>query len=98
MKTVINRIPVATLKTFAEQEGLTLVVNERGTQFPPDMRFYASFDAEVKEGDFLVGAFGNGSTPAAATREYASKISEKTLVIDVWSPRPREVTVPRLTR
>lgn len=50
-------------------------------------------NCEVKNGAFLVGAYGKGETIEEAVKDYISQISGKTLVFNACSPNRREVTV-----
>ena len=53
-----------------------------------------SFDhAEVKEGAFLAGIFGSGTTLEEACEDYIHKLSGKTLVFNAMSGDRKEVLV-----
>ena len=87
-----------TIQAFADKHGLVMEIHERERPSDANMRFWANFKlAEVREGCCLAGVLGNGATPKDAVREYATKISLKTLVIDAFHDR-KEIKVPRLTR
>lgn len=96
MKTRTIMLPRATIEEFAEREGLVMEIRERSDQASPT-RFYARFDkSEMLEGHFLVGNYGNGSTPEEAIANYASEISGRCLVIGAYTPERREIIVPIL--
>jgi hypothetical protein len=60
----------------------------------PDGKIATSFaKAEIKDGSFLVSDFGVGNTFEEALKNYANKISGKTLVFDAYTDHRREVFV-----
>lgn len=97
MKITINRVaggPVK-LEDFANKHGLEMVVNERGLDMPPHMRYYANFKKiEIKKGAMLVSAFGNGATPEAAIEDYKSRIVGQRLVYSSYTPDRQEFDTP----
>jgi hypothetical protein len=97
MKTITDFIPETTIEEFAERYNFTMVIRERRNAKGTPERYYACFlDAEVKEGRFLSGAYGNGATPEEAIKNYAARISEQTLVFHAWTDRRMQMEVPRL--
>lgn len=96
MKMDRNLVPESDIATFALDNGLTMVVNERRDSAPKD-RFYASFKGcEVMEDGFLVGGCGNGPTESDAIADYARTISMKRLAVDAYTDARRNIDVPRL--
>ena len=101
MEVVIKAIPRLTVEQFADRHGLVMEVFERNPKvgmltgkFEP---FYAHFrSSDVKEGSVLIGEFGNGQTPAEAIADYASRISNRVLVVNASTDQRRELTVPYL--
>lgn len=56
--------------------------------------FYVCYEgAEIKEGMFLVSAYGCGKDFEEACDNYLSRIRGETLVFDACTKRRREVTV-----
>lgn len=49
-------------------------------------------DAEIKDGSFLVGAFGSGTTLEEACEDYIRQISGKTIVLHAYTNSRKEVT------
>ena len=96
MKTTINRITPVSIDEFADKHSLEMVVSERSHEMPKSMRFYAHFkNCEEKTGQgMLRGTFGNGATPTQAIKAYAQEISGKTLVVDAFTEKRREILVP----
>ena len=95
----MNQIPVpeSTIEAFADKHGLVMEARERGSRVSPNSRWYAHFEnVEVKDGNCLVGSFGNGSTPNEAIQEYSQVISEKIIVVSAYTNKRREIIVPRL--
>lgn len=98
MKTITRAIPESSLEAFAVAHDLTMEVVERGADMRTFVgsRYYANFvNVEVKEGNMLSSAFGNGNTPALAIAEYTRRISEKLLIVDAYKPQRREIQAPR---
>lgn len=96
MKKKIIELSKESIDEFAERHNLTMEIRQRFHHESP-AKWYARFeDAEVKEGCFLIGRYGNGSDPDSAIRNYAAKISGTTLVIQAMHPNRREITVPEL--
>lgn len=94
-----KKIPVMSLKKFAQLHGLTLLVRERSTPIGDPMRFYARFeDCEVKEGFLLSNSVGNGKTEKEAILDYANNIETKNLVFRAYRADRRDIVVPRFTR
>lgn len=82
------------LEKFAETNGLEIKAVERQPAFRPteESRFYATISRlEIKNRHFLEATFGNGCTPFKAIRQYAERLSEKTLVIDAYATTRREI-------
>jgi hypothetical protein len=97
MNIEMHKVARATLEEFADQHGLIMEVHERKYADLP--QFYARFkNAEIKEDALLRGAFGDGSTPEAAIKNYAVEISGKLLVIDAYGKERREIRVPILAK
>ena len=87
----------STLEEFAEREGLEMEIHERSHKDGPS-RFYAHFRrAEVIEGGFLAGVYGNGPSQDEAMTEYIDKISGQVLVVNAGCTTRREIVVPILT-
>ena len=61
----------------------------------PDSKIGVRFEhfAEIKEGDFLIGEFGKGITLENAVRDYARKISGRTLIANPTSSNRKEITI-----
>lgn len=95
---IVNKfIPEMTIGEFADQHNLVMEVSERRVPVDSPNRYYAHFkDAEISEGNFLRGAYGDGSTPEEAIDEYAKEISTKRLIVGAYSPHRSEYDVPRL--
>ena len=90
-------IPQMTLREFAEQHGLHLVVRERRVEAGSSIRYYAAFTGvEVMERGMLASTSGDGSTPEAAIADYTRRISLSHLAVDAMLPTRREIEVPRL--
>ena len=71
------------------------VVERKTTQYGE--KFYASFvGVEIKEGEILRGAFGNGEIPDEAIANYAREISHKHLVKDAMRTWRKEIIAPKL--
>lgn len=70
---------------------ITYYANQQG-------RYCAHFvGAEIKEGNILVSAHGNGPTPTAALNDYTKKIIGTQLVFYAHSPDLRATfTIPKL--
>ena len=81
-----------TIEEFAEEHDLTMRIVERAKWDE------ASFvGAETKAGSCcLHSTWGKGTTPEAAIKDYATKISEKTIVLNAWFDNRKEIVVPRL--
>ena len=95
IKTIL--IPETTIEQLAEKNGLVMEVHERGGSVRNPQRFYAHFSTcDTKKGNFLVGSFGNGSTPEEAIVNYGREISEQIIVIDARGAGRREIAVPRI--
>lgn len=92
----IEMLPRTTVKAFAEQHGLTLIVKERHPEPGPD-RFYARFDHVDLMGDgVLIGTFGNGATVEEAIEDYGRRISRGRIAVNAWSSdqQRRDIVVP----
>ena len=98
MKIERNFIPEMTLEEFADKYDLTLEINERSSEFPKEIKYYAKFKhVEIKDGSCLRGTFGNGTTEYEATINYINEISETCIVVDAMNSKlRREIKVPRL--
>lgn len=103
MKIVMHEADRFGLVAFADANDLIMEIHERvfaglGARWTEDERYYAHFkDCEIRERGCISGEYGNGATPEAAMRDYARRISGKQMLIDSWSHKQREVTVPLLT-
>jgi len=91
---------MSVLETFADKNGLDIVVNIR--QHEPigsRMRYYANFkpDADIKEGIALISSFGNGNTKELAIKNFADTISGKILVFEAMNANRFEVFAPNFT-
>lgn len=102
MSITITKAARFKLETWAKKEGLDIEVVERtpgfycGSNFEQH-RWYAKFKGvDVSEPSVLVGAFGDGPTPAKAIRAYAARISEQKLVLDAFTPTQRDIYAPVL--
>jgi hypothetical protein len=99
METVITHAPRISIEEFAERHDLVMEVGERPRWGWKDdsSRWHAAFKgAEVKGDGVLIGEYGGGPTPEGAIADYASKLPGKTLVIDAYTDRRREILVPDL--
>ncbi len=96
MKIVRKPIPEMTIEKFADKHGLVMGVIERVD--PNHPRFYAEFlNSAVKDGPFLIGAYGDGNTEEEAIADYAKNISLKLLSVDAFNAALRKIIrVPRL--
>ena len=98
MKIVQETIQTGTFEEFADAHGLQMKVVERRLPVGDPCRFYARLDGvEEKQGNCLVGIYGNGPTPEEAIRDYAKQISMKLIVHNAMSDDRRECLVWRLT-
>ena len=96
MKIELNTIKESSIYEFADKHGLVMQVNERERPHKGLARFYASFKGvEVKDGQLLVGAFGDGETPESAIANYANVISGRTLVIGAFTKNRTEIKADR---
>lgn len=94
----LEAIPTPTVEEFARDQGLLMVVRERPQPVGSPMRFYACFDrAEVVGDGVLIGTFGNGATAEEAIADYTREIALRTLVVDAYGEKRREINVPRLS-
>lgn len=91
------------LRDFAAEHDLVMETVERSRAYYcadndfENNRWYAHFkNVEIDEGSTLLGATGNGPTPAKAVRNYAARISEKKIVIGAYTPGRKEIYVPVL--
>jgi len=91
------------LRDFAVEHNLIMETVERSRTFYcadkdfENNRWYAHFKGvEIDEGFTLLGATGNGPTPAKAIRDYAARISEKKIVIGAYTTERKEIYVPVL--
>lgn len=97
MQIEMKTIERMSIEDFADKHGLVMVVNERRIRSVKLAPFYAHFkNAEVLRGRFLLGTFGDGSTPEEAIKDYALQISRATLVINANGNGRREIDVPIL--
>jgi hypothetical protein len=99
VKVVVSRRggDVTTISELAEKHGLVLEVHERDISFSLGKRWYALFkNCETKEGGFLRGEFGNGSTPREAAENYCRAISGKRIVIRAGHNDRQEIDVPNM--
>jgi hypothetical protein len=102
MQTTIEKAKRMKLEKFAEEHGLKMSVRERSATHYcfgdfENNRWFASFDnVDVLEPSVLIGAHGNGPTPAKAIRDYAKQISEKNLCVDAFKPTRKEIYAPIL--
>lgn len=97
MQITIEAIPESSIAEFAKQHDLKFKVVERKEPKDSPMRYYAHFDdVDVKEYHFLIGEYGNGTTPKQAINDYARKIEFKILVFNAYGKDRREIKVPRL--
>lgn len=90
-------MPAISFEDFAAKHGLTMRVNERPASIGlgPSRRYYASFvGAEVKDGPFLRGEYGDGVTKAEAISNYSRIILGQRLVIDAYTKERREIQCP----
>jgi hypothetical protein len=86
-----------TIEEFAEREGLIMEVVERPRNIPYNFPFYANFDhAEIQQGGFLIGAYGNGNTPEEAIENYARQISGLILIFNAYRDDRKEIRIPVL--
>ena len=96
MKIVRRELERSTIDDFADKHGLVMEIHERSSEASP-RRWYAHFfSAEVSQGNFLCGTFGDGPSEEDAVRDYAKQISGKLLVINAMEPERREIPVPVL--
>lgn len=96
-----DTIPEMTIEEFAERENLEMEVRERPLPKGDPMRYHASFwHTAVMDRCFLVGEYGNGSTPEEAIQNYAKKISLKRVAFGALGSylglERRDINVPRL--
>lgn len=61
----------------------------------PDLGYWRAGiqDVEVKEGIGLLGVSGDGKTPGLALDDYASRISNKRIVVDAYGPTRQELNL-----
>lgn len=80
---------MTTLTSFAATHGLSLTVNERTSRKAP--RYWVMFKTvEVMTAHgTLVALYGEGSTPEAATADYAAKLAGQRVVIRPYSAEQR---------
>ena len=98
MKIELNVRETMGISEFAETHGLTMVVTERPPHIENVEKFYANFkNADVAVAGGRVSCFGNGDTPEEAIRNYAARISCKTLVINARKDVEKRIEVPKLT-
>lgn len=106
METEIKKAERMRISAFADLHGLRMEIVERsphwyagGGNFE-DNRWYAHFkDVEISEDNrFLVGAHGNGRTPAQAVAEYARRISGQKLIHKAYTAERKEIYAPIVTR
>jgi hypothetical protein len=99
MKIEHHYLDKCTIEEFADRNELIMEVHERpSSRVRGALPFYAHFKGvELKEGDFLISASGDGYSPEEAINLYAMKISEGLLIINATHPtNRREILVPRL--
>lgn len=59
-------------------------------------RYSAAFKgAEISDSGCLIGAYGNGSTPNDALKDYVDRIKGKSIVFNAYSDRRRTYEVPQ---
>ena len=86
-----------TLEDFADKHDLTMMIGDRGFDSDVD-RFYAYFDnTETQDGHMLRCEPGNGSTHNEAMCDYAKRISQKTLIVNVYQKQRQEIQTPIFT-
>lgn len=109
MKYRLEAVPEMTFDDFVEREGLEIVVRERGSPILKSLRglnggklierYYASaVGVEVAEGGCLISRAGNGNTPEEAIDDYAKWLSEKTIIIDAFLDKRRNIVCPRFVK
>ncbi len=101
MKVDVKAVPEMTLEQFADEHELTLQVTERGSETLKlpcvRHRWHAGFKGvEVKQRSCLMSIYGNGSTKEDAIDDYRQQLSEKSVVVDAYSSKRRDIEVPRL--
>lgn len=97
MQVTIEAIPQSSIAEFTKQHDLEIKVFERKEPKDSPIRYYAHFDgADVKGNGFLIGEYGNGTTPEQAIDDYARRIEFRTLVFNAYGEDRREIKVPRL--
>lgn len=95
MRIEVEEFPRLSIEEFADLHDLVMQVKERCNPPNHSSRFYANFrSTDVKEGSFLVGEFGNGSTQEEAIQNYAKQIQLKTLVFDAYGSQRKEIQAP----
>ncbi len=71
-----------------------LIINYR-CNWRREAQWYALFEsAEIKEGNMLTGAFGNGATPDEALENYCREIAGKLIVFNAMTKNRMEFTMP----
>lgn len=103
MKIIVNKLKPQTLEAFADEHGLTMIVNERDPvhmagRWNPSKRFFARFDdTEVKNGPILSATFGNGASVEESIEDYMKEISGKYLVVGAFQSIPKYIQAPQFT-
>jgi len=82
MKVQINRLERMTLKQFAEQHGLTLIVDEVCVDGEVKFRCYFDDIEQDVPAHLQAWLYGTGSTIVSAANNYAALISGKEMTSD----------------
>jgi hypothetical protein len=97
MKIEVVPIPTMTIQEFADREGLTMEVKERGSdRISNATPWFATLKGvDVIDGIMLGAAWGNGNTPDQAIADCVRNISEQRLVFGAYTDSRREIQAPR---
>jgi hypothetical protein len=83
-----------TIEEFADRHDLVMKVTDYGNG-----RVIASFiHTDVKDGCILCGVYGESSNEEGAIRDYANRISKKTIIVNAFGDDRKEIYVPDLCR
>ena len=86
------------IEDFADKHELTMVVVERDVDLSVILpRLYASFEnTELINDGLLIRAYGNGDTEKEAIDDYASRISNRIIVVNAYRENRHKIVVPEV--
>lgn len=96
MKIVIKQLAKCTIEDFADEHGLTMVVEEMSNLYAEKhyakylARFEGAEDKDDKHSNTLTSTYGDGGTPDEAIKRYANKMSGRLLVFNAASKDKRK--------